>query len=60
MQYTQTDTLMHVSLDFHSIGRYTKDDLKKSQREPRDEFGVKMLNIYYDVHPGMIFCLLDA
>jgi hypothetical protein len=51
---------MHVFLDFHPIGRYTKDDLKKSQGEPRDEFGVKMLNIYYDVPPGMLFCLLDA
>ena len=51
---------MPTFIDFHSMGRFTEDDLKKSQEEPRDEFGVKILNIYYDVHPGMIFCLLDA
>jgi hypothetical protein len=30
-------------MDFHSMGKYTEDDLKKSQKEPRDEFGVKVL-----------------
>jgi hypothetical protein len=27
------------------MGRYTKDDLKKSQKEPKDKFGVKVVNI---------------
>jgi Protein of unknown function (DUF4242) len=47
-------------LDFHSIGRYTEDDLKKGQQEPRDEFGVKTINIFYDMDSGTVFCLLDA
>jgi hypothetical protein len=41
------------------MGRYTEDDLKKSQKEPRDEFGVKILNIFYDMEFGTMFCLLD-
>jgi hypothetical protein len=51
---------MPAFIDFHSIGRYTEDDLKKSQKEPRDEFGVKVLNTSYDTHSGIMFCLLDA
>ena len=51
---------MPTFMDFHSMGRYTEDDLKKSQTEPRDEFGVKVINIFYDTESGMIFCLLDA
>lgn len=51
---------MATFIDFHSMGRYTEDDLKKSQRESRDEFGVKVLNTFYDVDSGMMFCLLDA
>ena len=47
-------------MDFHAMGNYTEDDLKKSQKELRDEFGVKVLNIFYDVGSGMIFCLIDA
>ena len=47
-------------MDFHSIGKYTEEDLKRSQKEPRDEFGVKVLNIFYDMDSGMIFCLLDV
>ena len=35
------------------MGKYTEDDLKKSQKAPRDEFGVKILNIFYDVDSGM-------
>ena len=42
------------------MGRYTEDDLKKSRNEPRDEFGVKALNIFYDIESGMMFCLVDA
>jgi hypothetical protein len=42
------------------MSRYTEDDLKKGQKEPRDEFGVKILNTFYDVDSGVMFCLLDA
>ncbi len=51
---------MPTFMDFHSTGRYTEDDLKKSQNESRDEFGVKVLNTFYDMDSGMMFCLLDA
>jgi hypothetical protein len=47
-------------MDFHSMGKYTEDDLKRGQNEPRDEFGVKTINIFYDIDFGMMFCLLDA
>ena len=35
------------------MGRYTEDDLKKSQKEPRDELGVKVLNTFYDPDSGL-------
>jgi hypothetical protein len=35
---------MPTFLDFHSIGRLSKNDFKKGNAEPRDEFGVKVLN----------------
>ena len=47
-------------MDFHSMGRYTENDLKKSPKEPRDDLGVKVLNTFYDTNSGMMFCLLDA
>ena len=51
---------MPTFMDFHSIGHYTEDDLRKGQNEPRDEFGVKILNTFYDIDSGMMFCLVDA
>jgi hypothetical protein len=51
---------MPTFIDFHSMGKYTEDDLKRGQNERRDEFGVKVLNIFYDMDSGMIFCLVDA
>jgi Protein of unknown function (DUF4242) len=51
---------MPAFLDFHSMSKFTEDDLNKGQKEPRDELGVKVLNIFYDIDSGMMFCLLDA
>jgi hypothetical protein len=51
---------MPTFLDFHSIGRFTEDDLKKGQNESRGEYGVKVLNTFYDMESGMFFCLVDA
>jgi hypothetical protein len=51
---------MPTFLDFHSIGSFTEDDLKKGQKEPRDELGVQVLNTFYDIESGMMFCLEDA
>jgi hypothetical protein len=42
------------------MGRYNEDDLKRSQKEPRDELGVKVLNTFYDLDSGMMFCLVEA
>ena len=51
---------MPAFLDFHSLGGYTEDDFKKTQNEPRDELGVKVINIFYDTESGMMFCPVDA
>lgn len=51
---------MPTFLDFHSMGKYTEDDLKTRQKEPRNELGVKVLNTFYDLDSGMMFCLVDA
>ncbi|MGB7635852.1 MAG: nickel-binding protein [Nitrososphaeraceae archaeon] len=51
---------MPAFLDFHSMGRYNEDDLKKSLKEPRNELEVKVLNTFYDLDSGMMFCLVDA
>lgn len=51
---------MPAFLDFHSMGRYDENDLKKSQKEPRNELGVKVINTFYDLDSGMMFCLVDA
>jgi hypothetical protein len=42
------------------MGRYNEDDLKKSLKEPRNELGVKVLNTFYDLDSGTMFCLVDA
>ena len=36
------------------------DRTEISLKEPRDEFGIKVLNTFYDMDSGMMFCLLDA
>ena len=47
-------------LDVHPIGKYTDDELKKFQELPRDELGVKVVNIFYNKEIGISFCLLDG
>jgi Nickel responsive protein SCO4226-like len=47
-------------LDVHSIGTLTEEDLIKEQNAPRDELGVKTVNILYNLEGGVIYCLLDA
>jgi hypothetical protein len=49
---------MPTFLDFHSLGRFTEDDLKRAQEEPRDEYGVKVLNAFYDMNSGCSFAWL--
>jgi hypothetical protein len=47
-------------LDVHSIGSLTEQGLLKEQDAPRDELGVKTINILYNFEVGKIYCLLDA
>ena len=47
-------------LDVHSIGNLAEKDLIKEQNAPRDELGVKTVNILYNFEVGTIYCLLDA
>lgn len=44
----------------HSLGKYSEEELKKSQEFPRDEFGVKVLNILYNEEVDISFSLLGA
>ncbi|MGA7897868.1 MAG: nickel-binding protein [Nitrososphaeraceae archaeon] len=51
---------MPTFLDVHSIGTLTEEDLIKEQNAPRDELGVKTVNILYNLEGEVIYCLLDA
>ncbi len=53
-------TTLPAFLDVHSIGTLTEEDLIKEQEAPRDELGVKTLNILYNFEVGTIYCVLDA
>jgi hypothetical protein len=45
-------------LDVHSMGTATEENLTK-QSAPRDELGVKVVNILYNLEVGSIYCILD-
>jgi hypothetical protein len=47
-------------IDVHSLGAYSDDDLKRFQESPIDEYGVKVLNIFYNREVGLSFFLLEA
>ena len=51
---------MPTFLDVHSIGTLTEENLIKEQRAPRDQLGVKTVNILYNFEVGTIYCLIDA
>ncbi len=51
---------MPTFLDVHSIGTLTEEGLIKEQNAPRDELGVKTVNILYNFEVGTIYCLIDA
>jgi L-rhamnose mutarotase len=38
----------------------SEDELKHLQDSPRDEFGVKHINLFYSETEDKLFCLLDA
>lgn len=47
-------------LDVHPMKGIDEDFLKKPQDSPRDDFGVKHLNILYNPEVDKCFCLLEA
>lgn len=51
---------MPIFLYVHPIGSLTEQGLLKEQDAPRDELGVKAINILYNFEVGTIYCLLDA
>jgi hypothetical protein len=42
------------------MGTTAEEDLFKPENAPRDELGVKVVNILYNLEAGAIYCLLDA
>lgn len=36
-------------IDVHSLGAYSDEEQKKFQESPMDEYGVKVLNIFYNI-----------
>ena len=42
-----------------SVGKFT-DDLKKGEKESKDELGIKGLNTFYDPDSGTILCLVGG
>ncbi len=47
-------------LDNHGLQGADPKDLKKAQNQPKDEFGVSVLNIIYSEDIDRMYCLLDA
>jgi len=47
-------------LDNHGLQGADPKDLKKAQNQPKDEFGVSVLNIIYSEDVDRMYCLLDA
>ncbi len=47
-------------LDSHGMQGAKPEDLKKATNEPKDEFGVSVLNVIYSEDEDRMYCLLDA
>jgi hypothetical protein len=47
--YMKINLTLPIFSDVHSIGTTTEDGLIKAQITPRDELGVKMVNILYNL-----------
>ena len=47
-------------IDSHKLMGMDEETLKKQQSAPRDEFGVKHINLLYNKEEDKLFCLLDA
>jgi hypothetical protein len=42
------------------MGTTTEEEIINAQNAPRDELGVKVVNILYNLKGGAIYCILDA
>jgi hypothetical protein len=53
---------MHVPkfLDVHPLKGFEEQTLRKLQHSPIDEFGVKHLDLIYNIEVNKLFCLLEA
>jgi len=47
-------------LDSHGLHGATPEDLEKAQNDPKDEFGVSILNIIYSKDDDRMYCFMDA
>ena len=47
-------------LDSHGLQGAEPEELKKAQNDPKDEFGVSILNIIYSEDEDKMYCFLDA
>jgi hypothetical protein len=47
-------------MDIHPLGRYSDRELKSFQELATDEYGVRVLNIFYNRAAGISFCFLEA
>ena len=47
-------------LDTHKRMGLSEDTLRNMQNAPKDEFGVKHINMFYSDNEDKLFCLLDA
>jgi len=47
-------------LDSHGLQGVDPKELKKAQNDPKDEFGVSILNIIYSEDEDKMYCFLEA
>ncbi len=47
-------------LDSHGLQGADPEELKKAQNDPKDEFGVKHLNLIYSEDEDRMYCFLEA
>ena len=47
-------------MDSHALKGTKPETLEKLQNEPKDEFGVKHLNLIYSENEDRMYCVLEA
>ncbi len=48
-----------IFLDVHKVP-FSEDNLKELSESPTDEFGVSIVNLFYNNETDVCFCLLEA